>query len=80
MVPRFIIDEAVEKIKAGAIIDYVCAVKSGKLVRHRKNVSPRKIAGVVVAKQQSSAGKFLSRYFRPMLHGADQVAYLILEV
>lgn len=33
MVPRFIIDEAVEKIKAGTIIDFVYDPKSGSLVQ-----------------------------------------------
>lgn len=36
MVPRFIIDEAVEKIKAGTIIDYVYEPKSGALVQAEK--------------------------------------------
>ena len=36
MVPRFIIDEAVEKIKAGTIIDYVYDPKIGSLVQAKK--------------------------------------------
>lgn len=36
MVPRFIIDEAVEKIKAGTIIDYVYDPKTGALVQAKK--------------------------------------------